>query len=62
MALMDREVVTLSDDVDDALYIAEVDVGVDTLGVEVESKIDEVDVAGAFSVAKQASLNTIGAT
>lgn len=45
--------------VDDGGYIAEVDIGVDALGVEVECEGDEVDVSGSFAVAEEAAFNAV---
>ena len=52
-------VVAGSDDIDDTLQIAKVEVRCNTLGVEVESEVHNVDVSGPFAVSKQTTLNTI---
>ena len=45
----------------DLVDVAEVDLGVDTLGQQVHTERDQVDVAGALAVAEQASFDAVGA-
>lgn len=59
MAWVDREIVTLGDDVDDMLKVAEVEIRVDALGVEVQGEVDEIDVAGTFAVSEQTALDSV---
>lgn len=56
---MDREIIALCDDVDDMLKIAEVEIRVDALGVEVQGEVDEIDVAGTFAVSEQTALDSV---
>lgn len=59
MAWVDRKIIALCDDVDDMLKIAEVEIRVDALGVEVQGEIDEIDVAGTFAVSEQTALDPV---
>lgn len=59
MAWVDREIITLRDDVDDMLKIAEVEIRVDALGVEVQGEVDEIDVAGTFTVSEQTAFDSV---
>lgn len=56
---MDREIVALRDDVDDMLEVTKVEIRVDALCIEVESEIDEVDIAGTFAVSEQTALDSV---
>lgn len=56
---MDREIVTLRDNVDDMLKIAEVEIRVDALGVEIQGEVDEIDVAGTLAVSEQTALDSV---
>ena len=58
---MDGEVSAGGNDVDDGLDIAEVQLGVDTLGIELQSESDQVDASCAFAVAEETALDTITA-
>ena len=58
---MDWKIITLCDDIDNALDIAEIQVRVDALSIEVESKVDNVNVSRPFAVAKQATFYSISA-
>ena len=56
---MDREVVACGYNVDDRLDVAEVNFRVDALCVQVQRKVDKVDIAGSLSVAKQTTFDSI---
>lgn len=56
---MHREVIALGDNVDNVLYVAEVDVWVDALGVIVQREIDEVDIPCTLPISKEAALYTV---
>lgn len=58
---MDRKIIALRDDVDDALDIAKIQVRMDALSVEIECEVDNVDVSRAFTVAEQATFYSIRA-
>lgn len=58
---MNREIIALRDDVDNTLDIAKVQVRLDALSVEIERKVDNVNVSRPLAVAKQATLYSIGA-
>jgi hypothetical protein len=60
VARVNGEIVALGDNFNDGLDVAEVDFWVDTLCIEVESEVDEVDVSGAFAVTEEAALDTVG--
>jgi hypothetical protein len=49
---MNREIITVHHGVDDRLDIREVKTRINPLGILVESKRDDVDVASALSVAE----------
>lgn len=49
---MNGEIVTLRDDVDDMLKVAEVEIRMNALGVVVQSKVDKVDVACPFAISE----------
>jgi hypothetical protein len=53
------EIGALSNSVDDRLDVAEVEVRADTLGIEVESQSDNVDVASTLAIAEQAAFNAV---
>jgi hypothetical protein len=59
VASVDGEVVAFSNDVDYAFEVAEVQVGVYALGVKIEGKVNEIHVAGPFSIAEQTALHAI---
>jgi hypothetical protein len=59
MSRVDREIIALGNYVDDRLDIADIEIGRDALGVEVESKVDEIDVACAFAVPEEAAFDAI---
>jgi hypothetical protein len=58
---VDRDLVGVLDNVNDLVQIRKVQVGAQSLGVQVQSQGDNIDVAGALAVAKQASLDTVSA-
>lgn len=58
---MDGDLGTVFDSVNNRGDVGEVDIGVDALGVEVERKSDEVDIAGAFAVAEEAAFDAVSA-
>ena len=60
MPRVDGKIVARSHDVNDGLNVAEVDLGMNTLGIQVESEVDEVDIACSLSVSEQAAFHTIG--
>lgn len=57
---MDGEVVALRHDFDDSVEIGEVNFGVDTLSIEVQGQVHQVDVACALPVTEQTPLDAIG--
>lgn len=59
---MDRDVVALSDDVNDTLHVAKVKIGMDSLSVEVEGEVDDIDVSCAFAVTEETAFDTVGAS
>ena len=56
---MNGNVVTLGDGIDDVLQIGEVEVGRDSLGVEIEGHRNQVDISGSLSARKETSLYSI---
>ena len=56
---MDGDVVALGHDVSDGIEVGEVYFGVNALGVEVQSQVHQVDIAGTLPVAEQTAFNTI---
>jgi len=56
---MDGEVIALYHCIDDALEIAEVQAGVDALRIEIQGKIDEVNVSCPFTISEEAAFNAI---
>ena len=61
MPFVHADAVAVLDRTADLVDVAEVDLRVYALRVEVQPERDQVDVAGAFPVAEQASLDAIGA-
>jgi len=61
MPRMDREIITSGDSVDHTLEIVEIEVRLDSLGIQVEGEINEVNVARSFSVSEETTLNAITA-
>jgi hypothetical protein len=58
----DRGLVAAADNRDGLREVGKVELGRDTLGVEVESESDEVDVSGTFAITQEASFNTSAAS
>lgn len=56
---MDRNVVALRHDFDDSIDVGEVNFRVDALGVKVQGKIDQVNIACTLSVSEQTTLDAI---
>jgi len=56
---VDGKSVALGDGVDDRDEIGEIDSRGDSLGVEVESESDKVDVSGSLSVSEDTSLDSV---
>lgn len=56
---MDRELVALGDGVGNGGEVGEVDTGRDALGVEIESKGDEVDVTRPLAIAEETALDAV---
>src|SRR5699024_1248726 len=61
VTFVDADLVAFGHGVDDVVDIGEVEFGVDALRVEVERDRDQVEVAGALSVAEQAPFDPVGA-
>jgi hypothetical protein len=61
VALVDRDLVAVLDGPADLVDVGEVDLGVDALGEQVHAHRHQVDVAGALTVAEQASFDPVGA-
>lgn len=59
MSLVDRHVVARRDDVDHGFDVAEVDARRDTLRVQVQGEVDEVNIASALPVTKQTAFNSV---
>jgi len=56
---VDGKVITLGDNINDMLNVAEIDVRVNSLRVIVQGEIDEVDVPCALPVSKEAAFYAI---
>ena len=61
VAHVDRQPVRVLGDVAGLVDVADVELGVDALGEEVEREVDDVDVAGALPVAEERPLDAVGA-
>lgn len=61
-ALVYRDLVANLYSVDDTLEVRKVNVGVDALGIEIQTESDEVDVTGALAVAKEAAFDSVRAS
>src|SRR6266446_1012798 len=57
---MDRQTVTVLGDATQVIDVAEVELGVDTHGKQVHRQVDDIDIAGAFAVAKQRPRDAVG--
>lgn len=58
-SLVDRDLVALLDQLDDRVEIRKVHVGSDSLGVKVQRKGNEVNIACSLAISKQSSLHTL---
>jgi hypothetical protein len=58
---VDRKTGALGHGVDDREHVAKVEIGLDTLRVEVEGESDEVDVSSSFTVAKDGAFYAVSA-
>ena len=56
---MDRKIIALRDDIDNALEIAEIQVRMDALSVKIKSKVDNVNISRPFAVTEQATFYSI---
>lgn len=56
---MHRQLIALRDDVDDRLDVAKVDIWRDTLRVQVESDLYEIDIAGALAIPEQTAFHSL---
>ena len=61
MALVNRDLIAVLDGAAHLVDIAEIDLRIDALAVEIHAQCDEADVAGALAIAEQAALDAIGA-
>ena len=61
MARVHGQAVAELRDLHDPIYVTQHESGIDALAVEVQREADDVDVAGALTVAEQRSLDAIGA-
>ena len=61
MARVDRQLVAIFDRLDDVVDVAEVETGIDPLGVHVERDGYQVAIAGALAIAEQAAFDPVGA-
>lgn len=59
MARVNGEVITLGNDIDNGLEIAEVEAGRYALGVQVEGQVDEIHVAGSLSISEETALDPV---
>lgn len=56
---MDGKVIALGDSIDNTLKVAEIETRGYALGIQVQSKVDEIDIACSFAVAEQATFNSV---
>ena len=59
MTRVDGKIVALSNDFDDVIEVGEVDFGMNALGVEVQSQVHQIYVAGTLPVAEQTTFDTV---
>jgi hypothetical protein len=58
---MHGEVVALSDNVNDTMNITKVEIRGNTLGVQIQSKVDQVNIACTFAVSEQTAFDALAA-
>lgn len=59
MARMDRQVIALRHNVNDPLEVAEIQMRLDALRVQIKRKVDKVDVSCPFTIPKQATFDAV---
>lgn len=59
---MDWKVITLRDNVYCSLQVAKVEIWRYTLGIEVQSEGDEINISGSFAISEETAFNTVSSS